>query len=346
MALEIQELIDHSIGFLRHSPSDLRICALVSRSWVDIAQSHLFRAVSIKARGTKTDGLWSRLQDTLRASPHLTRHIRQLDVDGSRLSIEKFSELCNFPFTHLESVAIAEISELCISHGVPMQQLFSLPTLVVVRLIWSRCSTSIRHLDLFCHSHSSEAFLPIPRHPPSIIRLESLRIPIAGGASDWLKHELCQFDFSGLRELSILDNIEVISWPKMAPSLPIIEILHLAPVSSKPLVDLSSLPNLAELHIMLYSRDQWPASLRTLSTIMPSHRIRRIVISGILLDAEICDQLDSQLSSFPVHDSLDIVLSMIPTECRRVAPYFHRLASRKMLNYGRETGSPRYRRRV
>jgi hypothetical protein len=82
---------------------------LVSRHWVNAAQSHLFRAPAITTVFTSfsdADILWTRFLETLDTSQHLIRHIRHLDIkhNNSMLCLPK---LCSFPFTHLESVLIS-----------------------------------------------------------------------------------------------------------------------------------------------------------------------------------------------------------------------------------------------
>ncbi|KAJ6534207.1 hypothetical protein B0H19DRAFT_1080696 [Mycena capillaripes] len=67
-------------------------------------------------------------------------------------------------------------------------------------------------------------------------------------------------------------------------------------------IDLASFPNLSHLRITL--NDPLPPTvLATLSTIAPWHRIHRIVLSfgSYDLDRTECAQLDSALSTLPVH---------------------------------------------
>ncbi|KAJ7697203.1 hypothetical protein B0H17DRAFT_1265722 [Mycena rosella] len=199
----VQELLDHSIGCLHDSTSDLRACALVSRSC----------CAAVERR-------WSSLREILHASHHLTRHIRRLSLAQYAVAPETFLEICNFPFTHLEAVAIDVLGSLSLPQGKAIRQLFSFPTLNCVLLscdgaecsdymhIWGLCLPNIRSLELTGDISSSGTSFPPPisHHPSSSIHLESLRI----------------------RDL---DNIGAVRWAKIAPALPNIEVLEFACLS-------------------------------------------------------------------------------------------------------------------
>ncbi|KAJ7141670.1 hypothetical protein C8R43DRAFT_1131290 [Mycena crocata] len=171
--LLIPELVDYFITYLRNSPSDLRACALVSRSWIYAAsQSHLFREVVLKNESVD-EVRWSRLHDVIQVSPHLVQHIRRLELSPIRLSRETFSAACNFPFTRLEVVMIFLFED---ADFIDIQQLFSLPTLrrleiepqlidsVTFTQIWDHISPSIRHdslsLRIWVPSAYSACFRP------------------------------------------------------------------------------------------------------------------------------------------------------------------------------------------
>ncbi|KAJ7697206.1 hypothetical protein B0H17DRAFT_1328937 [Mycena rosella] len=342
----VQELVDPCIGLLE-SASDLRASALVSRSWAYPAQSHIFSEITLSyADLPETERLCSRFQDTLHTSPHLTRHVRRLYIHADRLSIEKFAEICTFAFTHLESVLVTGIADLTLSHAIALQQLISLPTITSVKLgcrtelsvffqIWDRCSPSIRDLFLIFTLQSTETFTPISHPPSSHIRLESLRIPIADGALDWLRHEMCPFELSGLKGLSINDSTEALGWDIFVPVLSSIGLLEFVPTSFKPLVDLSSLSNLVEIRITLWTDIQRAPTLDTLSTITASHRIRRIVIICDILLPLICAQLDAKLSGLPLRHSFDVIIVGRPNDLQLQfpTPNFPRLASQNMVHH-------------
>ncbi|KAJ6542960.1 hypothetical protein B0H19DRAFT_312796 [Mycena capillaripes] len=69
--LDIQELLDHCIAYLSGSSSDLKVCALVARSWVRVAQSCLFRAPNFIYNPFNPTASYRRLHDIFQNSPHL-----------------------------------------------------------------------------------------------------------------------------------------------------------------------------------------------------------------------------------------------------------------------------------
>ncbi|KAJ7676423.1 hypothetical protein B0H17DRAFT_124054 [Mycena rosella] len=219
--LDLPELIDYCVEFLRDSVSDLKRCALVSRLWVNSAQARLFHNIRITSRERSgNERAWSCLEGILRISPHLVRHIHRLEVDSDAYSNkeEVLSAICCFPFTHLEDVCIIHISLLSLPLALAIQQLLSLCTLRRLKLslhfdqqslflqMWDHCSPSLGHLELyFCErpkwrtSHRVN-LLPdllsgLTNHPATPIALESLRITYMSiYRADWLKeHYLGHF---------------------------------------------------------------------------------------------------------------------------------------------------------
>ncbi|KAJ7144345.1 hypothetical protein C8R44DRAFT_143927 [Mycena epipterygia] len=161
--LHIQELLEQCREFLRDSTSDLKACALVSRSWACAAQPPIFRDVyiTLSAR-SKNERLLSRLQEALRISPHLIRHIRRLEICPSNLSTESFSVIGNLSFKNLTHLAIKMAPELSLPSAIAIQQLLAVATLrrawiscrfsepSIFLRVWERCSPSIVHLQLHC----------------------------------------------------------------------------------------------------------------------------------------------------------------------------------------------------
>ncbi|KAJ6525933.1 hypothetical protein DFH09DRAFT_1328796 [Mycena vulgaris] len=152
-----QELVNHIIDFLHDTTTALKACALVSRAFVHSAQSHIFKELSIGDYGVsinKTTTLWSRCQETLHTSPHLVQHIHRLTLVPDLMSLETFSTICNFLFTHLKEVCIRDFT-LAPPLAIALQQLFSLPTLRFVSLgdgygnpstfmqIWEGCAPAL-----------------------------------------------------------------------------------------------------------------------------------------------------------------------------------------------------------
>ncbi|KAJ7096817.1 hypothetical protein C8R44DRAFT_812322 [Mycena epipterygia] len=237
-----QELINHIITFLHDSPADWPAIALVCRSWVDPAQSHIFRRLPLYSpRRDENQRRWARFHATSINSPRLIRHVRQLDVTSFYVSAETFHAICNFPFTHLERVLVSYSNPTPL-HTLGMQQLLSLPTLCRLTIgchetepaaffeIWERFSAGLRHLELVYYSTSTELFHPT-HNSPSFIGLESFNLPFTAvlGLLDWLMHPLCLFDFSGLKALSTANGMELLGSSNFAPALETIQTLNLFP---------------------------------------------------------------------------------------------------------------------
>ncbi|KAJ7114065.1 hypothetical protein C8R44DRAFT_881614 [Mycena epipterygia] len=331
-----QELVDHIIGFLRDSPRDLSTCALVARSWVFVAQSHVFRNASFKSESTPLENEYrlARFQETLSTSPHLIRLVRQLHIDLYEVSTELFVTICNLPFTHLEEIRVLYPPPSPLA----LQQLLSLPSLLRLEMrggrlepqIWDRCF-SLRHLNLHYYEESTESH---PTRQSSPIRLESLRITNSDHVCNWLTNT--PFDFSGLKALS-LDHADLLGKnllgsQQLVSAPPTIEILDLALTGSmnKPTIDLSSFPRLRHLRISDVSSETWPWMSAMLSTITSSTKIStiRIVIYYFLIDVAM-EQLDLQLSQLP--SSSTVEFSLQPYEYARIAPTLPRLCSKNML---------------
>ncbi|KAJ6525912.1 hypothetical protein DFH09DRAFT_1188174 [Mycena vulgaris] len=343
-----QELVNHIIDFLDDSPTDLMACALVSRAFVHAAQSYIFEELSFGDYGpprNKNTILWSRCQETLHTSPHLVQHIHRLTIHPRPISLETVSAICNFPFTHLKEVYICHFI-LSPSFAIALQQLFSLPTLRFVSLegwygdpstfmqIWERCAPGIKHLGLRFSPTSTEAFQPTSHRWPAPIRLDSLQIMHRMiGLLDWMDHAFCPFDFSGLKVLSISSHAEVLRSSMIAPYLRTLEALDFtASTYDDSMIDLSTFPCLVVLRISIHHGEfVWPMVLDTLSTILPSNSIRKIVIGGIFEDKIAAEELDSRLSSLPIHHSPAFHFEMDPDEYDRFAPTLYWLSSTNML---------------
>ncbi|KAJ6545165.1 hypothetical protein B0H19DRAFT_1167071 [Mycena capillaripes] len=101
--LTVAELLHHCIYFLRSSPPDLLSCALVARSWLFPAQSHLFHKISITHQNYNLLPESEILLARLEVFPHLVRHIRRLHMDLTmgRDSSAVLSRICDISFTRV-----------------------------------------------------------------------------------------------------------------------------------------------------------------------------------------------------------------------------------------------------
>ncbi|KAJ7464593.1 hypothetical protein FB451DRAFT_1263948 [Mycena latifolia] len=282
--------------------------------------------------------LWPRLMDTRHTSPHLIRYIHRLHIIASLPNIEIFSTICNFPFTHLRHVSIhMPLYESPLASSI--QQLLSMPSLVRVAIacaffdapvfqqIWDSCSPSIKHLDLVYywkgdHSSSHRCIYAVPT-----LRLESLQVVHPGSE---LRHDVCPFDLTGLKLLSIGQNVytEAVRWQSVVPAFKIIIALNLT-VTDTEIIDLSLFPKIVLLRMSIEIHLQ--KALDTLSTITASNRIRRIVINNIaFLDNFGYEQFDSKLSNLPLHQPFVVELEMDRGKYTRASPCFFRMNSRML----------------
>ncbi|KAJ7495535.1 hypothetical protein FB451DRAFT_1387558 [Mycena latifolia] len=307
----LPELADQCLDFLPDSSPDLLACALVSRAWTGAAQRRLFETLSFSLKDQ--EHMWDGMQEIFRISPHLIPYVRRIDINADRISIETLSAVCNIPFTQLAHVAIFHISVLSLPMALAFQRLLSLPALRYVSVnsiftdpvmffkIWDGCSASIRHLEL---SRSPPNYIPTEfYHPPdSPIRLESLRT--TGESAAWLTHAACPFDLSRLKLLSIFNHTEI-GWEALASAnaQQTIEAFDFVALAPHPF-NLSSLPRLSFLRISVQYPAQLPFVIRTLSTIPPANRIRKIVLccrsdvlSDRLVNSGALGQLDFTLSN-------------------------------------------------
>ncbi|KAJ7133450.1 hypothetical protein C8R44DRAFT_23791 [Mycena epipterygia] len=333
--LLVQELLDHCIEFLSR-PSDLKACALVSRSWVYTAQLHLFRAISITS-----SSVWRRLKQTLGASssPHLIRYIHRLNIHSARLSV---AEVCNFPFTHVEHVFIHHDRDMDVA--IELQQLLSWQSLQRVHIqcefmepsdfldLWEHCAPGIRHLHLDCLQRVYEPFQTIPHPRFTPITLDSLRLTHAECVVDWLMHDLCPFDLSRLKVLSIHSYMDLFHSPKLLPAFQTIEALdfQLLDTHTATTVDLSLFPKLTLVRMWTSSPNPLPMLLHVLATIGPTNCIHKIIISATVPDYDL-PELEEKLSGLPMHHAPTVELEMRMDRYKLTVPLLSRLSSLNLL---------------
>ncbi|KAJ7444306.1 hypothetical protein FB451DRAFT_1294287 [Mycena latifolia] len=284
--LDIQEL-DQCIAFLCDSPSDLRACALVARSWTSAAQIHIFRELSI--RSASSNRLWEKTEQLFRNSPHLICHIQRLVLHWDALPRDTFSAVCKFPFTHLRDVCVCQNAGVTLLEAAAIQTLFSLPTLRRVKIdatllepssflqIWDAITPNVIHLDLSCSNDFPEEIRrrPIPNRRSPPIAPKILRIRTMDYVRNWVVDELSPLDYSRVKVLSLLYGYEELSrLSKFAPALQTVEVLDLLVDDATNIIDLSVLPSLVRLRITLYKPAAVERALRILSTLAASSHIQ------------------------------------------------------------------------
>ncbi|KAJ6453829.1 hypothetical protein C8R47DRAFT_1228912 [Mycena vitilis] len=355
--LKIEELLDHCISYLHDCPRDLKACALVSRLWVSAAQGYLFHAPSLlnSASGVKSgiNVFWTRLLSTLEASPHLIRHVRDLDIRVTAETTVALSTICGFPFTHVQSVRILYIGDLSVPAVAALQHLLGLPTLQRVYLscafgdreeflrLWDRGAPGIRHVELSCEDRPSD-IEPLPQSLPLTARdtpivLQSLSLT----STQALDYDLLQapspFDLSNLKVLRVGWQTQV-PWQDFVPVVQSIESLSIIiNANTANTLHLSSLPRLIALRMRLLKWIPAPKMLsmlqRFLSGISPANIIRKIVISAdpVTLDGTLLDELDIRLSSLPLLYFPVVEFEIDQYGYDGVRPYLHRLNSKNLV---------------
>ncbi|KAJ7662588.1 hypothetical protein DFH06DRAFT_1396699 [Mycena polygramma] len=348
----VQELVDYIIRFLRDSRPDLKTCALVCRSWLYLAQSHLFRQIAISSDSIER---WLRILD---ASPHLNRHIRRLSL-GFAINpggVLRVSEICNFPFTHLKWVRSSDVN-LSVQNARALQRLFSLPTLRQIVLtanldtgklevlaeIFRRCSPALQHLDIGATFGSRTLFPEVPdQHIPGSkpsIALTSLmvrHIRIGAATLNGGLHTILHpFTVSTLKALGIMGAPSV-EWISLTPVMNSFEILSIDVATNHIGLDLSAFPRLNLLRISLATSLDLPAferqALSLLSLIMRSlpNRCTILLAMGWLEPTRLqtVRSLFDQALSTCRGLTVDVEL---PIGQSQVAPHFPELSAKNML---------------
>ncbi|KAJ6458823.1 hypothetical protein C8R47DRAFT_144370 [Mycena vitilis] len=316
--LDIPELLARCIVFLSDSATDLKACALVARSWVHAAQSRLFRAPTVIFHMFNPLLPWRRFCETLRESPHLVSHIRQLDMSHTKEYSPALETICGFPFPNLQKVSIF-VGFPGVQNVRGVQHVLGLSTLRHVKLsarsieptdfakMWERCSFNLQHLEIKYLPHSAAV---IPSFPPSVARisLSSLRLDTSRPFR-WTQR-LCPFDLSQLNALSIGTGVEV-QWREFAPAIQKIQIFAFVAQEFRQEIDLKAFPKLSHLRISV-PQPVPPTVLTTLSTISHTHRIQAITISltGHELDEPGCTRLARAISNLPMGNTPTLELEM------------------------------------
>ncbi|KAJ7697182.1 hypothetical protein B0H17DRAFT_1130491 [Mycena rosella] len=252
--------------------------------------------------------------------------------------MEIFSTICNLPFTRLEYVNVSGVFPL--AHLSTVRAVYIAATFLertVFPQIWDGCSTNLTHLALDAFQPAIQTACPapmlLPRSAP--IELESLRIITLDYIRDWMMHDLCPLDLSRLRVLSIGVHVELLRWQKFSPVLLTIEVLNVEIPWAYSAIDLSSLPNLMLLRILVPRPERWENALDAFSSIAVPNRIRKFIISRSFLDRTCCERLDSKLAQSPIHPlsileiDMDTISGGLNTE--HLEGYFPRMSSSNLV---------------
>ncbi|KAJ7616099.1 hypothetical protein FB45DRAFT_935277 [Roridomyces roridus] len=215
-ALGIAEVLDHIIEFL-DSSSDWRACALVQRSWVQLAQSRIFASVNF----TSQNDDFGRLLAVLDTSPHLVSSISTLSVDRINIArapadFHRISALGYTCLTHLVLFGLPTISAPHIFSSI--KTLVGIQSLTSVLLdgtfltpaqsfdIWDGCSASIRRLAYAPPRAAASFNASNPGQLTKKVRLDSI---FYVGPVWWFNHPNSRFDVSSLRALKWFGGAEL-----------------------------------------------------------------------------------------------------------------------------------------
>ncbi|KAK7018219.1 hypothetical protein R3P38DRAFT_3558236 [Favolaschia claudopus] len=334
--LDVEKLLHLSLDFLELSPSDLCSCALVAHSWVQPAQSRLFRS----PRTTNPYFLLASsnvisLHETLLCEPRLIPLVRELDIRYPYIAQHALDSICRLGFTHVTTLALKIRDDLSSSAAETLRTLSTLPTLRSLSLetieseklafplcmpLFDRCSSTIEHLTLRCYRFAedglSNASYDTARIQLRSLRLEIQRRPKLAHCSSLNPLTLAPFDLSYLKALSVEENSsapwDCVSWPS-------IELLDFMPNFKR---DTALLKRFSSLHLSnlsflrLQIRDSILPTLHILKTIARSlengnaPNLRNIVI--VLVD------FTTLKSKTPAWVEFDSVLCAFPVGCPEI----------------------------
>ncbi|KAJ7131329.1 hypothetical protein C8R44DRAFT_774671 [Mycena epipterygia] len=324
--LALQELIDYCIDFLFASAADLKACALVSRSWTQTAQMHLFNHIVLGSPGytygetrllALTRARCGRLFEAFASSPRLVGSIESLQIYLDTVPIDVLTTISQLPFIHLRRIVVSgnwADQDIILA----IQELFSVGTLSELsisgnfyslsqfRMLLAHCSTNITDVAL-CSIRITPAIHPLVGLHPSDRRivLNSLDLWWSGGIHDWLNSDDCPFDFSNLKRLRLNENTSLLHWPVFASCIPRIEHLQFQshPISDSALIDLAPFTNLKSIEIYMEYKDDISPALATLSTMAPAnqiHTIRLRLPHASIPNAALGAEIDTQLVALPM----------------------------------------------
>ncbi|KAJ7774169.1 hypothetical protein DFH07DRAFT_1057034 [Mycena maculata] len=285
--LRIQELLDRFIGFLSDSDPDLRSCALVNRAWVHASQSHLFSTIKLYRASVSAASLprtSSRLLEILEASPHLVRVIVTLHLD-SIVGPENFFSFCGLPYMRLADLRIYGIIDLPSDREVSaLRQLLGVPTIESLHnsgdfpdtsqflKVWEGCSSTIRDLQLCVRAREPPAPDPPSDALHHRIKVESLELYYHNAFQWWFDHIQCPFDFAGVRQLSFMPFLGMVS-RNLSQAFMTVEVLNLLDIGFAQGGDLSVFERVVDVKMYL-SEPSW--ALNALRTLPPQNHIQTI----------------------------------------------------------------------
>ncbi|KAJ7676972.1 hypothetical protein DFH06DRAFT_1291809 [Mycena polygramma] len=225
-ALQVQEICDHIVDFLREDHPELASCALVSPVFTTSAQRHIFHEISLIVSSDVGASKVARTSRVLHAvlleSLHLLRFIRRPNV---AFDPDVLAFLTGVQFTHLEtvflcgSVSILPRDGTCTTSSLAAL-LLAAPSVRMVKLtsivfediagfgaLFHQCTTSLDSISM--------NYVKIPPSPEVIaaviparelVKITTSQILNVRDAA-WPAHPLCPLDFTALEELDVRGDV-------------------------------------------------------------------------------------------------------------------------------------------
>ncbi|KAJ7439904.1 hypothetical protein B0H11DRAFT_2293197 [Mycena galericulata] len=310
-SLEVQEIRDHIISFLRGMTRDLKNCALVSTSLRGAAQSVLFHDIDLDPTRYIQGGLngetlpapsdfdaeaaaaCRRLGAVVAHSPHLIKHIRRLKIRICSHP-DVIVQLLAMGLTHLRDISLdadldADSHDLVIE---PLQSLIGLPSVREVtvsnRSSPGMLSGRVHHLTAISFNFirdfnvkllAAQPDTDLPR--PQITKLTAETSFMSSHVEDWLVGPRCPFD------LTRLVDVHVAGSGVMGTSLSLIlktargtiERLQLAAYDLKRTsFDFAAFPLLRYLHIYGECVSDLASATSTMSTLEGHPSVRFVTL--------------------------------------------------------------------
>ncbi|KAK6977339.1 hypothetical protein R3P38DRAFT_3125405 [Favolaschia claudopus] len=320
--LEIQELLDICISLIADSTPNLLACSLVAHSWVNSAQSHLFRSPGFThGDRDKFPGSHQRikqLHNALTASPHLVHHIRQLRLTANPGESKSLEKLFSISFPHVETLAlrVATKEPQKFEHLMLPQPSLTFPSIrrLILTVIgpFSTCTdflqrfpSSIQHLEIGFDQAAERALSNDASDAVMHMRLKSLRVSMwmygrirPDGRCYWPPTPHIPFELSELEAFHINATGLPIRWDLMG-SFNAIQVLDFVVTMNTPTLDVPKIfPTLRILRIRHAGADRYSVPPMLHPTLATLTRCKRLHTFRLQLQHDHyakCHQLDGVL---------------------------------------------------
>ncbi|KAJ7606964.1 hypothetical protein DFH06DRAFT_1486683 [Mycena polygramma] len=275
----IQELLESIIECLSHSVSDLRSCALVSRSWTPRAQSYLFWTVSFTPEYDGSEK-YERSLLAFETHPNLARFVRHIIISVNlhwllpvpRISFPSLREITirsgssrpNETLTAITVASIPTIQAYLRSAAIRRVNFNGWFHPDILDSYFHHCSRNIKSLGLDLRNIAMTVSLPddvvatlasyaadAPVPPQDKIELSHLTFVDSKILDHWLLRPRCAFAISRLRSVETHFRALSLSSTSLATILPSIEVLAFTKLPDPNCLLLATLSKLRVLDICI-----------------------------------------------------------------------------------------------